>query len=134
MDFGEILKKWESEKHADWEKVREEKERSSGGNTPLGPSRTVIRKMAPQDSIDLHGMDSDSAEKALARFMSSARSRGLRKVLIIHGKGTHSPEGPVLRRVVHGYLQRCSFAGETGTPGRSQGGSGATWVILKKKK
>ncbi|MFO7850305.1 MAG: Smr/MutS family protein [Spirochaetia bacterium] len=159
MDFGEILENWEKqgatknrnktgktsqgeessahralrewlESEEEWESIRRVKEGAREEQSP--PYRTDPRKMAPQDTLDLHGMKGDEAEDKLRRFLDSARRRALRKVLIIHGKGNHSTGVPVLKNIVVDYLRRCSFTGEMGTPGRELGGSGATWVILKK--
>jgi DNA-nicking Smr family endonuclease len=127
-----------------WEEVQRAKEDSfdageehgSGNRRGNGggysqKSRRQLRKMAPEDTLDLHGMTTDDAERALRHFMENARTRRLRKVLIIHGKGNHSEGGPVLRDMVRAYLEKNRHAGEMGTPGREYGGSGATWCILK---
>lgn len=50
-------------------------------------------KVAPQASIDLHGMTGVEAERALARFVRARHERGERTLLIVHGKGLHSDGG-----------------------------------------
>ncbi len=87
--------------------------------------------MKPQDEIDLHGYTAAEALIELEAFLENARKRGLKKVLIVHGKGHHSQKGPVLRETVHTFLRRCPFTGMTGTPDRSLGGTGAVWVIIR---
>jgi DNA-nicking Smr family endonuclease len=130
MSFEEIFDNWERKRGKEqWEELKKSKDLDSAPG--FAPKRSELRKMEPQDSIDLHGMDSGSAEAALAAFLSQARSRGLKKVLIIHGKGNHSAGDPVLEKMVRNYLEKCSFTGETGKPGRDLGGGGATWVLLK---
>jgi len=93
--------------------------------------RNRLRNMKAQADIDLHGLTADEALRALDRFLHESSRQGLRKVLIIHGKGNHSKESPVLPNTVLNYLRSSSLAGETGTADRKDGGSGATWVIIK---
>jgi DNA-nicking Smr family endonuclease len=91
--------------------------------------RLLLRK--PDATIDLHGLTRDEAWTALEAFFQDARARGFCKVIIIHGKGNHSQGGAILRHAVRDFVERCSFAGESGYGSASFGGSGATWVLLK---
>jgi len=93
--------------------------------------RTSLRKMEPEAEIDLHGFTVEEALNALDHFIREASLRGIRKVLIIHGKGNHSKDSPMLPGAVLRYLQSSSLCGETGTAERRRGGSGATWVIVR---
>ena len=90
-----------------------------------------LRSMRPQAEIDLHGMTLEEAYGALITFFDDAVRREYQKVLIIHGKGNHSQNGPVLARFVQKFLETHIHAGETGHPKGRDGGSGSTWVILK---
>ncbi len=94
-------------------------------------TRNNLRKMRPEAEIDLHGMTRLEAENALNTFFDVCKRRGLKKVLIIHGKGIHSKDEAVLQPFVKTYLEHQRFAGETGRPKREAGGNGSTWVILK---
>ena len=76
-------------------------------------------------------MNSLEAEEAIDRFIREAKSRGLEKVLIVHGKGNHSLGEPVLKRVVRAFLEKCPLTGAFGVADRSEGGRGATWVLLR---
>ncbi len=93
--------------------------------------RRYLRNMEPEAELDLHGFSIDESLVQLDRFLSEAVQRGLQKVLIVHGKGNHSKTGAVLPKAVLEYLQNSPVAGETGSPRREKGGTGATWVILK---
>ncbi len=108
-----------------------EHDRDADGDDRRSAGRRALRKMAPQARLDLHGMNAGEAEAAIRRFLADSRRQGLRKVLIIHGKGNHSSGEPVLGNTVRRVLERCSFAGEFGEPDRSLGGRGALWVILR---
>lgn len=90
-----------------------------------------LRAMRQQAEIDLHGMTLEEAYGALVTFFEDSVRRKYQKILIIHGKGNHSQNGPVLVRFVQKFLETNSHAGETGHPKGRDGGSGSTWVILK---
>lgn len=90
-----------------------------------------LRTMRPQAQIDLHGMTLEEAYGALVTFFEDAVQRKYQKILIIHGKGNHSQNGPVLARFVQKFLETNAHAGETGHPKGRDGGTGSTWVILK---
>ena len=97
--------------------------------------RRRLWQESAEAQIDLHGLTADEAWDRLARFMLDARNAGCRKVLIIHGKGHHSRKDPaaepVLRRTVRRFLESCPYAGENRLAEAADGGSGATWVLLK---
>jgi DNA-nicking Smr family endonuclease len=96
-------------------------------------SSADFAEMRPEASIDLHGLVAAEAERRLKLFLESSRRRGLSKILIIHGKGNHSEEGPVLGAAVRRVLDECDYAGRRGIPERRLGGKGAIWVILRRK-
>jgi len=140
MDFDDILDAWEkrrgrsrSEEPQDMNELISryppDKE-SSPQDNPEGTTRD-IESMEPQAVLDLHGMSSWEAEQALERFIYDARSRALRKVLIVHGKGNHSQGEPVLQGVVRRYLEKCPYTGAFASAKRKHGGRGATWVVIR---
>ena len=90
-----------------------------------------LRTMRPQAQIDLHGMTLEEAYGALVTFFEDYVQRKYQKILIIHGKGNHSQNGPILARFVQKFLETNAYAGETGHPKGRDGGTGSTWVILK---
>ena len=102
-----------------------------------GLPRMTLRKMRRgywpvQDSLDLHGSNGDAARRLLQEFLHEAAQRGLRCVLVIHGKGMNSRGGEaVLRRLTRHWLtQRPDVLAYCDAPPRD-GGSGAVLVLLK---
>lgn len=90
----------------------------------------------PAETLNLHRLTTTEANVALHRLVASARRRGLRTLLIIHGRGTHSGErGPVLREEVIRLLSEelsahvLAFCDAPVT----RGGTGATLVRLRRK-
>lgn len=87
---------------------------------------------AVQSVLDLHGMTSDEAHDALADFLLTARSRGLRCVRVIHGKGLTSPNRePVLKGKVRRWLARWDDVLAYCEAVRHAGGAGAVMVLLR---
>lgn len=129
-DFGKILDQWERSQPKGQQKSLPnefEKEDNSHNTRPqLHPRRWKI-----DAKLDIHGMTSTEAEETLANFLKSSIEAGYKKILIIHGKGKHSVQDPVLKRLTHDFLDRQPHAGARGEARREQGGSGALWVALK---
>ena len=147
MDFERILRQWDGRKRqkgkerdlGDWldrypppesEELREAREKSHPGSR-AAEMRKRLRAMKPQRVLDLHGLAADEAEREVRLFISRCHAEGLKKILIVHGKGKHSKGEPVLGRRVKKCIEDSSLAGEHGQAGREMGGSGATWVILR---
>lgn len=115
---------------------------SAPENTPddflrNGLSRMTLRKLRRghwpvQDNIDLHGNTGDAARKLVQEFLHESAQRGLRCVLIIHGKGMNSRGGEaVLRKLARHWLtQRPDVLAYCDAPPKD-GGSGAALVLLK---
>ena len=152
MNFEEILNQWEMQTQRPYGKKRIRKDakgsvdywlrrygvydKDSNGSEDSTPADNLaekrrLRTMRPQAEIDLHGMTLEEAYSALVTFFDDAVRREYQKVLIIHGKGNHSQNGPVLARFVQKFLETNTHAGETGHPKGRDGGTGSTWVILK---
>lgn len=95
-------------------------------------SREYVRTMRPEARIDLHGLTRDEAWEKLKSFVAQCANRNLKKIIIIHGKGNHSHgTDPVLGPLVKTFIEQHPNLGASGHPDRTQGGSGATWVLLK---
>jgi DNA-nicking Smr family endonuclease len=107
------------------------------GTSPASRKRKPVQRSKsaaePDDELDLHGKTQEEAIRMVQHFLLTAKSKRLRHVLIITGKGLNSgTQGPVLRGAVQAwlerngapYLRRFSWA-----PVRL-GGDGAIWVEL----
>jgi len=143
VDFGEILDQWDkytglSGKAAPPGKVVPVYNKDTALGTDFSEPessasrrRRLLRKR-PEASIDLHGLTRNEAWNALTVFFDDAKNKALEKVLVIHGKGNHAPETGTLKKMVREFIERCPFAGESGYSDAISGGTGSTWVLLKK--
>jgi len=86
-----------------------------------------------QDSIDIHGLILDEAEIEVDRFIRESRTKNLRCIKIIHGRGLRSPNGPVLKRAVVQWLSRRyrKYIVAFVTARRCDGGLGALYILLR---
>ena len=124
--FGDILAQWEkSAGSKNIESQLREKEFQPEDHS------TSYKKLPVDGFIDLHGFTAAEARSKLEFFIAKARKAGWRKVLIIHGKGLHSKEEPVLKKTVMDFIEECPWTGAHGTPKAVKGGSGAVWVAIK---
>jgi DNA-nicking Smr family endonuclease len=86
--------------------------------------------------IDLHGLTLDQAHGALTSFIRGASARGARCVVVVTGKGKDQSVGKI-RREVPLWLNQASMrpmilAISQARP--RQGGTGALYVLLKRKR
>lgn len=138
MDFKEILDAWEKGQAGTSSAGQRDMEELISRYPPKEPKEAHEQsdpqqpQQEPQATLDLHGMNSREAEQALENFVIECRRRGLRKVLIVHGKGHHSQGEPVLQGVVRRYLEKSPYTGAFGPAERKHGGHGATWVAVRK--
>lgn len=102
-----------------------------------GLSRMALRKLRRgnwpvQDSLDLHGNNSDAARKLLQEFLFEAIRHKLRCVLVIHGKGMNSQGGEaVLRKLTRHWLTQYPGVLAYCDALPKDGGSGAVLVLLR---
>jgi DNA-nicking Smr family endonuclease len=112
-------------------------ERIEGRRIDLDPRE--LRRLrrgayAVDGKLDLHGLSADEARHTVEAFVKKRASEGDRVVLVVHGKGSHSPRGvAVLRGEIAAWLSQgrssrhvAAFA----TAPDDQGGSGALLVLL----
>jgi len=102
-----------------------------------GLSRMMLRKLRRghwpvQDRLDLHGLDTDAARRLLQEFLHEAMRRGLRCVLVIHGKGMNSRDGEAVlkQRTRHWLIQHPRVLAWCDAP-PGEGGGGAVLALLK---
>lgn len=91
------------------------------------------RRLVVGSTLDLHGFTADRATDLLRSFMRESVAADLRVVLVIHGKGLHSPSDPVLRDLVRRLLRDdlAGFVRLVTTAPANLGGTGATAVLLR---
>jgi DNA-nicking Smr family endonuclease len=83
--------------------------------------------------LDLHGLNRDKARAAVVEFIAGCRARDHRCVRIIHGKGNGSPNsGPVIKRLLDGWLRKLRDVLAFCTARPQDGGSGALYVLLRR--
>jgi DNA-nicking Smr family endonuclease len=104
-----------------------------------GADRRLLRELAqarPDESLDLHGLDSAAARRALRELVEGAHQRGARRLLIIHGRGHRSgPAGPVLRDCMLDTLAApplCARLLAVVNAPPALGGPGAALLLLRK--
>ncbi len=86
--------------------------------------------------VDLHGLRGEEARAAVRTALLGAAEAGQRCALVIHGRGSGSQDGPVLKRALPTWLAEpplgawvMAFASATA----ADGGSGATYVLLRRR-
>lgn len=128
-NFGDILGKWE---RICPDQVASTGDEDFGAGDQTGPSHRVSpAKLRADMTLDLHGLTVAEAEFQTSNFLAAARREGAKKVLIVHGKGIHSAGGAVLGKWLQTWLEKQKGLGARGPGSASEGGSGATWVVLK---
>jgi DNA-nicking Smr family endonuclease len=89
----------------------------------------------PWDSkLDMHGLRADDAAQTLLDFIARHQTLDHRCLLIVHGKGNHRSEAPVLKNLVNHWLQQIPqvLAFHSALP--REGGNGALYVLLKRNR
>jgi DNA-nicking Smr family endonuclease len=104
---------------------------------PMDVVRRLRRGSLPVDArLDLHGMSVREARAQLELFLRTMRSRGERCVLVIHGKGEHSPDGMgILRGEIAAWLSQGASSEHVAafaTASEHDGGEGAVYVLLRR--
>jgi DNA-nicking Smr family endonuclease len=84
----------------------------------------------PAGRLDLHGHSAVAARGALGELVRTAVAAGRRHLLVIHGRGHHSEDGPVLGAVVVAWLSASPHVRAFTSASPHQGGTGALLVEL----
>jgi len=125
MDPNKILEKWLMDNEV------QNKDADASNTQRQGDNRRRLHHAQPDDTLDIHGLTAENAQVSLDAFFNKAKDSEFKKLRIIHGKGNHSQGDAVLGRIVREFIEKCSFAGESGHEKAINGGTGATWVLLK---
>ncbi len=133
MDFGKILDTWE--RHQPLSKtLKLESEDESEKKFPVPQYRKgTVKGFEAQEELDLHGLKRNEAQERLREFLNDAVAEHLTRLLVIHGKGLHSPQESVIPHLVRDELSHSPWVQEYGDAERRLGGTGATWIKLKLK-
>jgi DNA-nicking Smr family endonuclease len=87
-----------------------------------------------EERIDLHRLSTEAARRSLATRIPAAARRGVRCLLVIHGRGSHSKDGrSALREATVAALTSSPCAALVRafvTARRRDGGPGALYVLL----
>jgi len=111
-----------------------------GAVSGVGPKimkRLKRGEFSVQDYIDLHGLTKKEAETVVDEFIIKSYYKGMRCVLIVHGRGLGSIDHkPAIKRELpvwfrRGILKKIVLAFVTAKP--CDGGAGALYVLLKKR-
>jgi DNA-nicking Smr family endonuclease len=121
--------------------LTESDEYVEGMRTGLDP-RLVTRlrrgEFSVQAHIDLHGLYQVDAKEKLTQFILESVQKGLRAVLVVHGRGLRSPGGqPVLKHAAAQWLSHGVIGGYVLAFTSAQaydGGAGAMWVLLRRER
>jgi DNA-nicking Smr family endonuclease len=116
--------------------VRREEERVSGARRGFEDTLADLEvgRHPLHASLDLHGLHADDARKALLAFVRTARGRVPRAILVVHGKGRHSPGGRgILRDEIADWLSTPPLAEHVlcfVTAKVKDGGAGAVYALV----
>ena len=103
-----------------------------------GVDRREIRKLKRGEypvagRHDLHGLTADAARASVQQFLETSARKHHRCVCIVHGRGLRSPGGvAVLKTRVREYLRTDRRVLAFSDAPRSDGGSGAVYVLLRR--
>lgn len=101
-----------------------------------GISHKDMRRLKAGDfhiekQLDLHGSTAEEARHQLLHFLEEAQTQGWRCVRIVHGKGKHGADTPILKNLVNTWLRQLpQILAFCSAPPRA-GGAGAVILLLK---
>lgn len=88
-----------------------------------------------EQGIDLHGLSIDEARDQLSNFIRSCYYQGCQTVLVIHGKAySQSGSLPLLKSYTNDWLRQLPEVLAFSSAQAKDGGAGAVYVLLKRKK
>lgn len=103
-----------------------------------GVQQQVLRKLRQgqmpwQAAVDLHGCTVDQARDAILSLLAEARQANLHVIKVVHGKGLMK-EQALLKTFVNGWLRQIPEALAFVSALPRDGGTGAIYVLLKRKR
>ncbi len=88
-----------------------------------------------EQGIDLHGFSIDEARDQLSNFIRSCYYQGCQTVLVVHGKAySQSGSLPLLKSYTNDWLRQLPEVLAFSSAQAKDGGAGALYVLLKRKK
>lgn len=118
-------------------KVLHEKKQGQPKAAPQsGLGHKSLEKMEASKELDIHGSSVEEAQEEMKKFIQDCWRTKVRRALIIHGKGKHSPKGAVLKPMVQELLKNHPLVAVFGEARKNEGGPGATWFspIISREK
>jgi DNA-nicking Smr family endonuclease len=107
-----------------------------GHRTGLGSNARSRLRGTPLATLDLHRLEAEAARRRVSAFLAKERANGRDLVLVIVGRGRHSPGGHgVLRHEIADFLTTLPTAEHVlafRTASRELGGAGAVVVLLSR--
>jgi len=102
-----------------------------------GIQEAVFRKLRLgkypiQDSLDLHRLTVKQARISVWEFIHQSIKNDFRTIIIIHGKGEYSEPKARLKSFVNAWLHQIDSVLAFHSAIAKQGGTGATYILLKK--
>lgn len=82
--------------------------------------------------LDLHGMTVEEARNSLNQFIVKCRKKGVRHVLIIHGKGRVNCK-PILKNKLNHWLRQTPDILAFSSATKKDGAGGALYVFLRRE-
>ncbi len=115
----------------------EEEGLPSGPQQPQAQPRRLKQlergQIKPEATLDLHGLSRTEALARARAFLGHASRQGWPAVVIVTGKGLHSPDGPVLRLAIEQLLaSSAQLVLEWAPAPRLYGGGGALVVFPRR--
>lgn len=91
-----------------------------------------LGKYTVDAQLDLHRMSVEQARQALSQFIADCLAHDIRCALINHGKGENRHPPALLKSCVAHWLPQLEAVLTFHSAQKQHGGSGATYVLLKK--
>lgn len=91
-----------------------------------------LGKYSLDSRLDLHRMTVAMARKAVLEFINDCVAANIRCVLITHGRGEQREKPALLKSCVNHWLRQMDSVLAFHSAQRHHGGSGATYVMLRK--